>query len=194
VIPIVAPIDGIVAARSMVAGQNTDTSTVLARLVNLDQVYVDAQVYEKDLEGVSMGDPVDIQVSAVPGHAFSGRVQWIASEVNPDTRTVTVRTVLRNPGWVLRPGMFASISIGSRRAIAGVGVPADGVLQEGNKTIAYVEVSPGEFQKREVQVGPEIGGQVPVKSGLSPGDKVVEAGNVLIEREQESLESEKSGS
>ncbi len=194
VVPLVSPIDGVVASRSMAAGQNTDTSTILAKVENLDRVYVDAQVYEKDLARLSVGDPVDIQVSAAPSHAFSGHVQWIASEVSPDTRTVTVRTVLENPGWILRPGMFASVSIGSQHRIAGVAIPADAVLQEGDKQVAYVQVAPNQFVKRTLKVGPEVGGQVPVTSGLLPGDMVVEAGNVLIEKEQESLEGGKSGS
>jgi RND family efflux transporter MFP subunit len=182
-----------VVSRSMVIGQNIDTSAVLARLDNLDRVYVDAQVYEKDLGGVHVDDPVQVTVSAIPNQSFGGHVKWIASEINPDTRTVTVRTELPNPGWQLRPGMFAAVDIGSRSRIKGVSVPADAILQEGDKTFAYVQVANNEFVKRNVKTGPAVGGQTPVASGLSPGDKVVVAGNVLIEKEQDSLESDKSG-
>jgi RND family efflux transporter MFP subunit len=194
VIPIVSPIDGIVAARSMVVGQNTDTSTALLRLVNLDHIYVDAQVYEKDLLGVQVGDPVQIHVSAIPDKTFAGSIKWIASEVSPDTRTVTVRTILHNPGWILRPGMFASVQIGSLNSSRSIALPVDAVLQEGDKQVVYVQTAPGQFLKRAVKVGEPVGGKLPILSGLTSGDQVVNSGNVLIEKEQEKLEGGKSGS
>jgi RND family efflux transporter MFP subunit len=193
VIPIVSPIDGIVASNSIVVGQNTDTSTVLARLVNLDRVYVDAQIYEKDIQGVAVGDAVRVHVSAFPDKSFAGHVQFVADEVSQDTRTVLVRTVLDNPGWVLRPGMFASVTIKSTAAIHSVAVPSDAVLQDGDKQIVYVQISPGQFLKREVRVGSPMGGMTPIESGLTPGDEVVVGGNVLIQKEQEQLESGRSG-
>ena len=194
VIPIVSPIDGIVAARSMVIGQNTDTSTVLARLVNLDSVYVDAQIYEKDIEGVSPGDLVSFHVTALPGKAFTGKVQYVAREVSQDTRTVLVRTLLKNPGWLLRPGMFASVEIGSAKGTKAISVPADAILQEGEKQVVYVSPAEGQFLKREVSVDLPIRGKVPIRRGLSPGDKVVVGGNVFIQKAQEQLENGKSGS
>ncbi len=194
VIPIVSPIEGIVAARSMVVGQNTDTSTPLARLVNLDRIYIDAQVYEKDVQAVAVGDSVKLNVPALPDKTFTGKVQYVAREVSPDTRTMLVRTVLDNPGWLLRPGMFASLVIGSNKGTHTLAVPADAILQEGDKRVVYVRVATGQFVKRGVTTGPPVGGKVPVLSGLSAGDQVVVGGNVLIEKAQEQLESGKSGS
>ncbi|HWD42073.1 MAG TPA: efflux RND transporter periplasmic adaptor subunit [Fimbriimonas sp.] len=193
VIPILAPIDGIVAARSMVVGQNIDTSTVLARVVNLDRVYIDAQVFEEDIQGVAAGDSVKVHVAAFPDRSFVGKVQFVAHEVSTDTRTVLVRTVLKNPGWLLRPGMFASAVIGSSKQIHAVSVPADAVLQEDEKQIVYVQTSPGQFQKRAVRAGPPVAGKLPIESGIQVGDEVVVGGNVLIQKAQEQLENGKSG-
>lgn len=192
VVPLISPIDGIVAARSMVVGQNTDTGTVLARVANLDQVYVDAQVYEKDAQGVSVGDSVQVHVSALPDKTFTGKVKWVANEINPDTRTLTVRTVLDNPKWLLRPGMFASVLVGSRQSIRAIAIPSDAVLREGEEQVVYVQVAPGQFVKRQVKTRPAIGGQVPISAGLSVGDQVVVGGNVLIQKEQEQLETGKA--
>ena len=192
-IPILAPLDGLVAARGMVAGQMTDTSTPLVRLINLDKVYVDAAVYESDVQSVAAGDSVRVQVSAFPGRQFTGLVKWVGNEVSPDTRAVTVRTTIDNPGWVLRPGMFAQVRIGSRKTIVAIAVPADSVMQEGGKQIVYVQIAPGEFCKRVVVVGSPVGGKVPVRIGLTPGEKVVVAGNVYIEKEQERLAGGKDG-
>ncbi len=191
-VPILAPIDGIVAARAMVVGQMTDTSTPLVRLVNLDKVFIDAQVYEKDVQGVAVGDSVKVHVSALPNKVFEGKVKFVANEISMDTRTMTVRTVIDNPGWVLRPGMFASVAIGSKRTVTAIAIPSEAVMQEGGKQVVYVQTSPGTFIKRTVIVGSPIAGKVPVDSGVKPGDDVVVGGNVYIQKEQEKLEAGKS--
>ncbi len=194
VIPLVSPINGLVATRNMVVGQNTDTATVLARVVNLDKVYVDAQIYEQDQQGVSLGDSVQIHVSAIPDRNFRGKVQWISNEVSQDTRSVTVRTVLDNPGWTLRPGMFANVLIGSKKSVKAISVPSDAVLQEGDKQVVYVQIAPGQYVKRTVKAKQAVAGRVPLESGVAEGDLVVIGGNVLIQKEQEKLEGGKSDS
>ncbi len=194
VVPVTAPIEGIVSSRTMVVGQNIDTTAVLVKLVNLDQVLVDAQVYEKDVQGVHVGDSVEVRVPAIPNKTFSGKVKWVSSEISNDTRTATVRTVLANPGWALRPGMYASLLIGSKNAVKSLSVPSDAVILQGDKQVVYVQVGPGQFVQRSVKVGDPIGKRLPVQSGLSPGDQVVVSGNVFIQKEQEQLETEKAGS
>ena len=157
-------------------------------------VYINAQVYEKDVQGVLPGDSVKFSVPALPNHPFTGKVQFVASEVNPDTRTVLVRTIIPNPGWLLRPGMFATVLIGSHQSIQSISLPTEAILQEEDKQVVYVKVSTNQFVKRVVKLGTSIGGKVPVIKGLSPGDQVVVSGNVFIEKEQEKLQSGKSGS
>ena len=190
VVPIVSPIDGIVTARNMVVGQITDIATPLIKVVNLDRVYVDAQVYERDIAGIRLGDPIKLQVTAFPNRTFSGVVSYVANEVNPDTRTLTVRTEVRNPGWLLRPSMFATVLIGSRHGSRALAVPADAALQEGTHQIVYVETAPGQYIQRKVMVGTTVNGRTPVTSGLTAGDKVVVIGSVLLQQEQSKLESE----
>jgi RND family efflux transporter MFP subunit len=191
IIPVVAPISGIIASRNMAVGQMTDTATPLVKVENLDRVYVDAQVYETEIAGVAAGNPVRLRVAAFPDRLFTGRVQSVGSEVNPDTRTITVRTIIRNPGWSLRPGMFATILIGSQAGRHILAVPADAILQKGARQVVYVQVEPRKYVQRAVKVGAAVNGRVPVYHGLEPGDPVVVSGNVLLEREQEKLESEK---
>jgi membrane fusion protein, heavy metal efflux system len=190
VIPVVSPIDGIVTSRSMVVGQMTDIATPLMKIVNLDQVNVEAQVYEQDIAGIRVGDPVSLHVAAFPSRTFSGKVGYVGNEVNPDTRTLTVRTVVNNPGWLLRPGMFATVLIGSSRTARSLAVPANAILQEGSRQIVYVEAAPGQYVQRTVTVGPVVNGRAPVRSGLAAGDRVVVSGGVLLQQQQGKLESE----
>ena len=105
VIPVVSPIDGIVTQRNMVVGQITDIATPLVKVVNLDRVYVNSQVFEKDIAGIHVGDPIKVQVAAFPNRTFTGDVNYVANEESPDTRTLTVRTEVANPGWLLRPSV-----------------------------------------------------------------------------------------
>lgn len=193
VIPVFSPISGIVTATNMVVGQIVDTGTPLAKVVNLDRVFVDAQVYEKDLLKVAVGSPTRLNIAALPDRAFSGKVLYIGNEVSSDTRTITVRTVLPNPGGTLRPGMFATVFIGSRKPQRTVVIPPEAVLQSGVRQIVYVQVSPQEFVERTVKAGAAAGGRVPLYSGVSPGDRVVVKGNVLIEHELRNLENERRG-
>jgi RND family efflux transporter MFP subunit len=200
IVPVVAPISGVIAARSMAVGQMTDTSTPLVKVENLDRVYVDAQVYETDIAQVAVGNPVRLRVAAFPDRLFTGRVQYIGSEVSLDTRTITVRTIVHNPCWILRPGMFATLLISSQagrpgtRAAGGLTVPVEAILQKGARQVVYVQVEPRKYVQRAVKVGAAVNGRVPVYRGLAPGDEVVVSGNVLLEREQEKLESEKRAS
>lgn len=193
VIPVFSPISGVVTATNMVVGQIVDTGTPLAKVVNLDRVFVDAQVYEKDLLKVAVGSPTRLNIAALPDRAFSGKVLYIGNEVSSDTRTITVRTVLPNPGGTLRPGMYATVFIGSRKPQRTVVIPPEAVLQSGVRQIVYVQVSPQEFVERTVKAGAAAGGRVPLYSGVSPGDRVVVKGNVLIEHELRNLENERRG-
>jgi Cu(I)/Ag(I) efflux system membrane fusion protein len=88
--------------------------------------------------------------------------------------------------------MYATVLIGSKSGKRLLSISSDAVLQEGTKQIVYVEVAEGQFAKREVSVGAAQNGRVPVRSGLSVGDKVVSTGSVLLQQQQEKLESEQS--
>ena len=190
-IPVLAPITGIVVSRNMVVGQITDNATALVKIENLDQVYVDGQVYESDLSKIAVGDSSRISVAAYPGRIFTGRIQYIGTDVAPDTRTVTVRTILPNPGWFLRPGMFATVLIGRSAGTPQLSVPADALLQDGNDTVVFQEVAPHQYLKRAVKVGQTINGNAVVMEGLEPGAKVVTTGNALIQNELDKLADEK---
>jgi RND family efflux transporter MFP subunit len=194
VYPVSSPIDGVVTARSMVSGQLVDTSTPLVKVVNLDRVFIDAQVYESDLTSIHVGDTLKVRVAAFPDKTFDGRVSYVAKEVNPDTRTIVVRTEVRNPGWLLRPGMFATINVAGQRGSKTVAIPSDAVLQQSGQQVVYVQVAPNQFVQRAVTVGQASGGKVPVLSGVHPGDKIVTVGNLLLQAAQQKLESEKRAS
>ncbi len=192
-LPVVAPLSGMVVSRNMVVGQLTDNATPLVKIEDLSQVYVDAQVFEKDVAGVHVGDNMQLQVSAYPGQNFTGQVQYIGNEVSADTRTITVRTLLDNPGWQLRPGMFATVHIAGEASDFKLRIPSGAILQDGGSQMAYVQVAPLQFQKRKIKAVPADDGMDSLQSGLQPGDHVVVSGGELLLGEQEKLEQSKGG-
>ena len=111
--------------------------------------------------------------------------------MNPDTRTITVRTVIPNPGGLLRPGMFATILIGSRTGTTHWPFPRTPSSSRERTRSSTSRWRPASLSSGRSRSGPRSNGRVPVRSGLSPGDKVVVTGNVLLQREQDKLESEK---
>ena len=179
-IPVRAPISGVVQTRDVAQGETVEADKQLLSIVNLNQVAVEAAVYEKDFGRVRMGTPVSATVDAFPGRRFEGRITFLGSQLDPETRTLTARAVLRNPGD-LRPGMFArgQISTESRRFV--VSVPSDAIQTMDGKSVVFVPTGKEhEYKAREVQTGQAANGQTEIKSGLKPGEKVVAKGAFVV--------------
>lgn len=179
-VPVRAPISGIVQTRDVAQGETIEADKQLITLLNLSSVAIEAAVYEKDFARVRVGTPVTATVDAFPGRRFAGRITFLGSELDPDTRTLTARALLPNPG-TLRPGMFArgQISTQSNRLV--VSVPSDAVQTMEDKTVVFVTTGKAnEFKAREVQTGQSAGGMIEIKSGLRPNEKIVAKGAFVV--------------
>jgi cobalt-zinc-cadmium efflux system membrane fusion protein len=174
-----SPIDGIVVERNATVGASVGTDANLFKIINLSRVWIDADVFEKDLPRVRTGQEVKITVTAFPGSTFSGRVILINSVVDPETRTVKVRTEVANPDGRLKPDMFANVQIVTDLNRAAISIPQSAVLNDEGKTIVFVAAGNG-YQKRQVQAGIQNNDRVEIVDGLSAGDKVVVKGNYLL--------------
>jgi len=142
-------------------------------------VWIDANVFEKDLQQVRPGQEVKLTVPAFPGSTFSGRVILINSVVDPDTRTVKVRTEVANPDGRLKPDMFANVQIVTALNRTAISIPQSAVLNDEGKTIVFVADGNG-YKKRQVQAGIQNNDRVEIVDGLTAGDKVVVKGNYLL--------------
>jgi RND family efflux transporter MFP subunit len=179
-VPVRAPIAGVVQTRDVAQGETVAADAALLTLVNLDSVAVEAAIYEKDFRSVRVGAPVSASVDAFPGRRFEGRITFLGSQLDPATRTLTARALLRNPGD-LRPGMFArgSISTESGRFVASV--PGDAVQTMDGQAVVFVPTGKAfEFKARPVKTGATAGGRIEIKSGLRPGEKVVTRGAFVV--------------
>jgi cobalt-zinc-cadmium efflux system membrane fusion protein len=174
-----SPIDGIVVERNVTVGASVGTDANLFKIIDLSRVWIDANVFEKDLQQVRLGQEVKLTVPAFPGATFSGRVILINSVVDPDTRTVKVRTEVANPDGRLKPDMFANVQIVTAVNRAAISIPQSAILNDEGKTIVFVAEGNG-YKKRQVQAGIQSNDRVEVVDGLTAGDKVVIKGNYLL--------------
>jgi cobalt-zinc-cadmium efflux system membrane fusion protein len=178
---IVAPLDGRITQRAVTAGETVAIEHTLFTVVNLDSVWVQLNIYPRDLASVRTGLPVTIRTEAVPGKEFAGRVAHVGDIVDETSRTVKVRCVIPNPGSLLKPDMFVRGMIATASRGSGIGVPREAVQTLEGKTVVFVPgEGPGEFEPREVRTGDTVDGRTVVRSGLAAGDRVVTQGAFMV--------------
>jgi membrane fusion protein, heavy metal efflux system len=179
VFSLTSPIEGIVVERNATIGATVGTDANLFKIIDISRVWIDANVFEKDLERVRFGQEVKVAVPAFPGSSFSGRVILVSSVVDPDTRSVKVRTEVPNPDGRLKPDMFANVQIITDLHRAAISIPQSAVLKDGDKTVVFVAEGSG-YKKRAVIVGIQGNDRIEIVDGLNAGDKVVVKGNYLL--------------
>ncbi len=184
-----APSTGVVTARTANPGVNVDPATALFTVSDLSTVWVVADVYERDLAAVRVGQPAHVVTGAYPNDVVTGRVTFIDPQMRQDTRTAQVRIQVPNTNGRLRLGMFTDVRIDRAAGANTLSVPASAVQALGDRRVVYVPV-PGRsdaFTEREVRVGDADRDSVPVLSGLAAGDTVVTQGAFFLRAEIERL-------
>jgi RND family efflux transporter MFP subunit len=184
-----APASGTILSRSVNAGEVVIMGKELFRITDLSTVWVIGQIYEKDFANVRIGATAIITAPAYPGRAFTGRVSYIDPRVEPQSRTAQIRIEVRNPGEMLRLGMFVDVNFGGTRPGAtggqtAVSIPKTAVQMIGDKQVVFVATNQqGTFAQRMVNVGQESNGSVPIYAGLDVGERVVTEGSFLLRAE-----------
>jgi membrane fusion protein, heavy metal efflux system len=181
-LPMRAPISGTVVQRLVLPGQVIQAGTTLAFVISdISTLWVQAHVYEKDLQSVHVGDTAEIR-SPSSTDTFHGTIAYIGDLIDPETRTTPVRIVTRNPRAQLKKDLFVDVTIQDKAARAALVVPTASVLyDEQNFPFVYVQVKAGEFAQRQVQIGDQRGDQIEITDGLMPGDRVVSQGSVFLQ-------------
>ena len=179
VFSLTSPISGIVIERNGTIGATVGSDANVFKIIDISSVWIDGNVFEKDLERVRRGQAVKVSVPAFPGVNFSGRVILISSVVDPETRTVKVRTEVPNPDGRLKPDMFANVQIITDLHRTAISIPQSAVLDDGGKSVVFVAEGSG-YAKRGVNLGIQGDGRVEIIEGLQAGDKVVVKGNYLL--------------
>jgi RND family efflux transporter MFP subunit len=189
-ISINAPRDGIVVEKMAVEGQMVDAGMKLYRLADLGTVWVVSQVYEQDLPFIQLGQEATVTLSYLQDRKFRGRVTYIYPTVDDKTRTVRVRMEFHNPGYFLKPGMFATVQITARLSSSVLLVPDMAVLRSGEKNTVFIALEGGKFEARTIVLGPRAGADsYQVLSGLSEGDRIVTSGQFMLDSESQLREA-----
>lgn len=180
-----APIDGRIAALDVTLGKVLTGAETVVTITQLDRVAAVLRIYERDVSQLRPGAEVEVQVPAYPGRQFAGKVGFIGDLLDPATRTLAARVDLDNADGALKPGMtaFASVPIASKER--GLWLPADAVQPFERGHAVFVALGQGRFQPRQVSVGDESGGYVPVVAGIDPGTPVVSRGALTLRGEFE---------
>lgn len=200
-----APANGSLVEQGALAGSAVEPGTMLFRLVDLSEVDVVADVPERELQQLRLGQRATVTLAALPGVRYPGVVERIRDELDPTTRTIDAILHVRNPRGQLRPGMFATVELGvaagtsalpdgarhEERSDVVVSIPESAVLMDGARRIVFVQVAPHTFERRAVDIMP-LGSQedvapvdrrVLVTSGLQAGEAVVTTGAFTLKSE-----------
>lgn len=178
-----APRDGIVLERNAIEGMRAQPGDVLFRVADTTVVWAMADVAERDLGLIAVGQKVVVKARSFPGREFAGTIAVIYPQINRDTRTARVRVELANADLVLLPDMYVDAEINVGRSDAVLAVPESALLDTGTRQTVLVARGGGRFEPREVKVGQRGDGYVEVRDGLADGELVVTSANFLIDAE-----------
>ena len=184
-----APADGIVMKIGAREGQFVTPATEIYMIADLRKIWVYANIYEYELPWVKEGDPVEMQLAGIPGETFSGHLTYIYPYAEAKTRTIKVRLVFDNPELLLKPEMFAKVTIYAGKKVNAVVIPSEAVLRSGARNHVFVLRAPGKFEPRQVTLGLASNGKVAVLEGLAVGEQVVTSAQFLIDSESKLREA-----
>jgi cobalt-zinc-cadmium efflux system membrane fusion protein len=181
-IAIRSPIQGVVLDVNTANGElqrSLDNATSIATIANINDVWIVADLYPRDVQSVRRGQPVEVRVNGYPDTVFHGVVDNISDAVDPQTLTLKVRVVLPNPHHRIKPQMYATVSITDRSRNAIV-VPATALIRDGVSTYVYLQTGENKYVRRDVQVGEAHDTTAEITGGLNEGDHVISTGAELL--------------
>jgi hypothetical protein len=192
-----SPASGAIAEKTVVQGSAIWSGMKIMRVEKHTELWLNAEVFENQMSSLAVGDEISATFDAVPGRVFTGKVAFLYPHVEAMSRAEMVRIVFPNSDLVLKPGMYATVTIKTRAASDAVLVPQEAVIDTGLKQLVFVALPDGHFDAREVRMG--LRGdddQVQILLGINEGDSVVTSGQFLLDvesRTQEAIEKMRSG-
>ncbi len=184
-----SPAEGIVMNIGAREGQYVTPATELYMIADLSTVWVYADIYEYELPWVRVGDSVEMQLAGIPGKVFEGHLAYIYPYAEAKTRTIKVRLQFDNPERLLKPEMFAEVTIHASKQVEAVVIPAEAVIRSGTRTQVFVVREPGQFEPRPVKLGLSSNGKVAVLQGVKERERVVTSAQFLIDSESKLREA-----
>jgi len=158
-------------------------------LADLSKVWVFADVYESELPWVNENDPVEMTLTGIPGKVFKGDLAYIYPYAEAKTRTIKVRLEFDNTDLLLKPDMFANVTIKTQQQHSAITLPSEAIVRSGERDQVFVVREQGKFEPRLVTTGLSSNGLTQILSGIIAGDEVVTSSQFLIDSESKLRES-----
>lgn len=183
-ITIYAPISGTVVQRKIGPGQyvNSGASDPVFVIGDLSTVWLTAFVRESDAASVSVGQDISVNVMALPGRPLTAKINYVAAAIDPNTRRLLVRATIDNKDGLLKPEMFANVTIYSAGDRGAPAVPKQALIYEGDQVRIWVAREDKSVELRQIKTGLINGNLVEVTSNLKPGENIVVKGSLFIDR------------
>ncbi len=180
---IYAPLSGTIVDRDAVPGEAVESGHALFKIANLSSMWLELSIPEHEVSLVSVGQSVVASFDAQPGLQATGRVTWIGSSIDEQSRMVEGRAVVTNPDRLLRHGMFGHARIRTERTFQGIYVPADAVQQIDDDEFVFVRLAEDLFELRRVILGNAVGAKVEIAAGLDQEDEIVVTHSFIVKSE-----------
>lgn len=177
-----SPYTGVVIAKHANEGMKIDQGMQLFRIADLSKVWIIVTFYEYQLPYIKLGNKVTMSLPYIPGHTFEGQVVYIYPYLEKKTREVQVRLEFDNPDGLLKPGMFANVTLENKIADKRTLAPREAILDTGERKIAFVAMGNGRFEPRDIVTGIQTeNDHIEILQGLKPGENVVTSGQFLLD-------------
>jgi cobalt-zinc-cadmium efflux system membrane fusion protein len=171
-----APFAGVVTKAQASPGDFIDEGKAVFNVADLSRVWVQAEVYEKDLGRIRIGQNASITVDTYPNESFEGKVTYLSDVLDPQTRTARVRCEVANHDLRLKTDMFANVQLPTKFSKQAIAVPSSALQEVEGKNVVFIRHSATQFEKREVEKGVTVNNFTEIVSGLKPGEPVVTQG------------------
>lgn len=173
---IVSPVNGFVARRTADPGAFVSQNAPIVDVVDIGRVRLVANIVESDLKQIRTGDNTRVEVDAFPGETFTGRIARVAPVLDPATRTSPIEIEIPNPGFLLKPGMYARVTITTDERRDALVVPSNAVVTFGTQRGVFIAADNNTVSFRPVRIGIEAADQIEMLEGVALGDRVVTTG------------------
>jgi cobalt-zinc-cadmium efflux system membrane fusion protein len=196
-LPIKSSINGVVVERNVVIGQLVDATTNAFKVINTNTVWVDGQIYEKDITKINQKTNALFTSATYPNEKFNGRIIYIGQTVDEQTRTITIRGEFGNQNNKLKPQMFGELKIPVSSNAKAIMIPEESVVRESGEDYVFVQTSDSTtpnggqaFEQRKVIAGTSVDNRIEITDGLKEGEKVVSKGVFYLKSEMKKEEIE----